>query len=83
MAKREKMFTFAKNLNKKHSMARENENSGCFVVIFPLKTEKWQEDRIDKILNLLTVHYNNHQRKRLAQYIHLSKSSKYDGKRNY
>ena len=48
MAKREKMFTFAKNLNKKHSMARENENSGCFVVIFPLKTEKWQEDRIRK-----------------------------------
>ena len=53
MAEREIIFIFAENLSKKHSMARENENSGCFVVTFPLKTEKWQEDRIDKILNLL------------------------------
>lgn len=40
------MIIFAENLNKKHSMAREKEDSGCFVVTFPLKTEKWQEDRI-------------------------------------
>lgn len=58
-------------------MARENENSGCFVVTFPLKTEKWQEDRIDKILNLLTVHYHNCQKKLLARYIHLSKTPEF------
>ena len=72
-----KMFIFAENLNKKHSMPRENENSGCFVVTFPLKTEKWQEDRIDKILNLLTVRYREKQKTLLHRYIHLSHSPEF------
>ena len=58
-------------------MARENENSGCFVVTFPLKTEKWQEDRIDKILNLLTVRYREKQKTLLDRYIHLSHSPEF------
>jgi hypothetical protein len=77
LAEREIIFIFAENLSKKHSMARENENSGCFVVTFPLKTEKWQEDRIDKILNLLTVRYHEKQNMLLDRYIHLSHSPEF------
>ena len=82
MAEREIIFIFAENLSKKHSMARENENSGCFVVTFPLKTEKWQEDRIDKILNLLTVRYHEKQQTLLDRYIHLSHSSEFKEAKN-
>jgi hypothetical protein len=45
---REIMIIFAENLNKKHSMAREKEDSSCFVITFPLKTEKRPENRIRK-----------------------------------
>lgn len=82
MAEREIIFIFAENLSKKHSMARENENSGCFVVTFPLKTEKWQEDRIDKILNLLTVRYHEKQQTLLDIYIHLSHSPEFKEAKN-
>ena len=58
-------------------MAERNAQTSNFVVTFPLKTEKWQEDRIDKILNILTVYYNDHQKKMLGQYIHLSKSPEF------
>lgn len=71
-----------KILDKKHSMARENENSGCFVVTFPLKTEKWQEDRIDKILTLLTVRYREKQKILLDRYIHLSHSPEFKEAKN-
>lgn len=63
-------------------MARENENSGCFVVTFPLKTEKWQEDRIDKILTLLTVRYREKQKILLDRYIHLSHSPEFKEAKN-
>ena len=58
-------------------MAGENENSGCFVVTFPLKTEKWQEDRIDKILNLLTVRYREKQNMLVNRYKHISHSQEF------
>ena len=35
------------------------ENQKAFVVTFPLHTEKWQEDRIDKMMRMLTTFYND------------------------
>lgn len=48
------------------------ENQKAFVVTFPLRTEKWQEDRIDKIMRMLTTFYNDRQRKLVRRYIYLS-----------
>ena len=53
------------------------ENQKAFVVTFPLRTEKWQEDRIDKIMRMLTTFYNDRQRKLVRRYIYLSHSKAY------
>ena len=53
------------------------ENQKAFVVIFPLRTEKWQEDRIDKMMRMLTTFYNDRQRKLVRRYIYLSHSKAY------
>jgi len=58
-------------------MAELADSKQVFVVTFPLRTEKWQEDRIDKILNLLTVLYHDRQKKMLDRYIHLSHSPQF------
>lgn len=49
----------------------EGTEKGVFVVTFPLKTEKWHEDRIDKMMRLLTVLYKDKQRLLVARYRHL------------
>lgn len=46
------------------------ENQKAFVVTFPLRTEKWQEDRIDKMMRMLTTFYNDRQRKLVRRYIY-------------
>lgn len=48
-----------------------------FVVTFPLRTEKWQEDRIDKMLRILTVLYKDKQKLLLARYKHLSHTNEF------
>lgn len=53
------------------------QDKSIFVVTFPLKTEKWQEDRIDKMLRMLTVWYNDKQDVLLSRYIHLSHSTEF------
>ena len=53
------------------------ENQKAFVITFPLRTEKWQEDRIDKMMRLLTTFYNDRQRKLVRRYIYLSHSKAY------
>lgn len=53
------------------------ENQKAFVVTFPLRTEKWQEDRIDKMMRMLTTFYNDRQRKLVRRYIYLSHSKAY------
>lgn len=53
------------------------ENQKAFVVTFPLHTEKWQEDRIDKMMRMLTTFYNDRQRKLVRRYIYLSHSKAY------
>lgn len=50
------------------------ESQKAFVVTFPLHTEKWQEDRIDKMMKMLTTYYNDRQRKLVGRYIYLSHS---------
>lgn len=45
------------------------ENQKAFVVTFPLRTEKWQEDRIDKMMRMLTTFYNDRQRKLVRRYL--------------
>lgn len=54
-----------------------NNNESRFVVTFPLKTELWQEHKIDKILRMLTVLYNDKQRMMLGRYIHLSRTPEF------
>lgn len=49
----------------------------AFVVTFPLRTEKWQEDRIDKMMKMLTTFYNDRQRKLVGRYVYLSHSKAY------
>lgn len=49
----------------------------AFVVTFPLRTEKWQEDRIDKMMKMLTTFYNDRQRKLVGRYAYLSHSKAY------
>lgn len=63
-------------------MAEEVADKSLFVVTFPLKTEKWQEDRIDKILRMLTVLYNDKQEVLLSRYIHLSHSPEFKAAKN-
>lgn len=58
-------------------MAEINASDKRFVVTFPLITEPWQEDRIDKMMRLMTVLYNDKQEVLLRRYIHLSRSSKF------
>lgn len=53
------------------------QDKSIFVVTFPLKTEKWQEDRIDKMLRMLTVWYNDKQRLLRERYYHLINSPEY------
>lgn len=53
------------------------ENQKAFVITFPLRTEKWQEDRIDKLMRMLTTFYNDRQRKLVRRYIYLSHSKAY------
>lgn len=50
------------------------ENQKAFVITFPLRTEKWQEDRIDKMMKMLTTYYNDRQTKLVGRYIYLSHS---------
>lgn len=50
------------------------ESQKAFVVTFSLHTEKWQEDRIDKMMKMLTTYYNDRQRKLVGRYIYLSHS---------
>lgn len=50
------------------------EDQKAFVVTFPLRTQKWQEDRIDKMMKMLTTYYNDRQRKLVRRYIYLSHS---------
>ena len=52
----------------KEIMKKSNDNSGRFVVEFLLKTEKWHEHRIDKMMNILTDQYQQKQRFLLAKY---------------
>ena len=35
------------------------ENQKAFVITFPLRTEKWQADRIDKMMRMLTTFDND------------------------
>ena len=58
-------------------MAESSTDKSVFVVTFPLKTEKWQEDRIDKMMRQLTVLYNDKQEILLKRYIHLSHSPEF------
>lgn len=58
-------------------MAESRTDKSVFVVTFPLKTEKWQEDRIDKMMRMLTVLYNDKQEILLKRYIHLSHSPEF------
>lgn len=53
------------------------QEKSIFVVTFPLKTEKWQEDRIDKMLRMLTVWYNDKQLLLRNRYFHLIDSPEY------
>lgn len=54
-----------------------NIDKSVFVVTFPLKTEVWQEDRINKMMRLLTQLYNDKQDLLLRRYIHLSHSAEF------
>lgn len=58
-------------------MASNDTDKSVFVVTFPLKTEAWQEDRINKMMRLLTVLYNDKQEVLLKRYIHLSHSPEF------
>lgn len=51
---------------------KESVDKSIFVVTFPLITEKWQEDRIDKMMRILTSLYHDKQKTLLSRYIHLS-----------
>ena len=63
-------------------MASNDTDKSVFVVTFPLKTEAWQEDRINKMMRLLTVFYNEKQNVLLKRYIHLSHSLEYKVAKN-
>lgn len=58
-------------------MTETNNSKQVFVVTFPLTTEKWQEDRIDKMMRLLTVFYNDKQKALLKKWKHIQNSAEY------
>lgn len=58
-------------------MANISTDKSVFVVTLPLKTEPWQEDRINKMMRLLTVFYNEKQERLLKQWKHISRSQEY------
>ena len=62
-------------------MPHAQNDKGIFVVSFPLQTEKWQEDRIDKMLRILSVLYRDKQEALLKRYIHLSHSPEFKEKK--
>ena len=57
------------------------EDQSIYVITFPLRTEKWQEDRIDKMMRLLTVFYNEKQKALVEKWLHISKSKEYLAKK--
>lgn len=60
-------------------MSESNTEKSVFVVTFPLKTEVWQEDRINKMMRLLTVFYNEKQKVLLKRWKHVQNSADYKG----
>lgn len=58
-------------------MPSSSTDKSVFVVTFPLKTEAWQEDRINKMMRLLTVFYNEKQKTLLKQWKHIHNSAEY------
>lgn len=58
-------------------MAVDNTDKSVFVVTLPLRTEAWQEDRINKMMRLLTVFYNSKQKKLLEKWLHIKNSAEY------
>lgn len=58
-------------------MASNDTEKSVFVVTFPLKTEAWQEDRINKMMRLLTVFYNEKQKALLKKWMHIHNSAEY------
>ena len=70
-------IVFSYLCGKEDEIMDELDNAKVFVVTFPLKTEPWQEDRINKMLRMLTVHYNNKQEILVSRYRHLSHSDEF------
>lgn len=58
-------------------MSPRSTEKSIFVVTLPLKTEKWQEDRINKMMRLLTVFYNEKQKALIEKWLHISHSKEY------
>lgn len=58
-------------------MLNSKTEKSVFVVTFPLKAEKWQEDRINKMMRLLTVFYNEKQKVLLERWLHIRNSAEY------
>lgn len=55
-------------------MEKEKDKKGTYVVSYRLYTNKQDEDKLSKILNILTLHYNNVQRKMVNKYKYMSQS---------
>lgn len=51
---------------------KKSSNVENYVLTFPLVTEKWQEDIIDKRFKLLKIIYNDFQSKMIRKYIYMS-----------
>lgn len=58
-------------------MPDNDTDKSVFVVTFPLKTEPWQEDRINKMMRLLTVFYNDKQKHLLDKWKYIHNSAEY------
>lgn len=58
-------------------MASNDTDKSVFVVTFPMKTEAWQEYRINNMMRLLTVFYNEKQKKLLEKWLHIHNSAEY------
>lgn len=58
-------------------MLDSSSDKSVFVVTLPLKTEKWQEDRINKMMRLLTVFYNEKLKVLLDRWKHIHNSAEY------
>ena len=52
-------------------------NASNYVVTYPLLTKKQDEDKLNKIMEILTLHYNNVQRKMLKKWKFLINSKLY------